>query len=175
MFVWMIVSNIVPIMAVLYPDIFVFLWIFLATKFVPWWIPWLGLIFGALIGEVISDFLWYKYWVKVLEKDFFQKENIKTWIEKMKDNPVKTLIIGKLIPGIVRIVPVLAGALKMDFKKFLIIDFLMIIYWISYLFLVWMVWFHIALHFLWEKVWYLFPLLILIYLIWEYLKNKKKL
>jgi membrane protein DedA with SNARE-associated domain len=69
----------------------------------------------------------------------------------------------------------LAGALKMDFKKFLIIDFLMIIYWISYLFLVWMVWFHIALHFLWEKVWYLFPLLILIYLIWEYLKNKKKL
>jgi len=64
----------------------------------------------------------------VLEKEIFQKENIKTWIEKMKANPVKTLIIGKLIPGIVRIVPVLAGALKMDFKKFLIIDFLMIIY-----------------------------------------------
>ena len=46
----------------------------------------------------------------------------------MKANPVKTLIIGKLIPGIVRIVPVLDGALKMDFNKFLIIDFLMIIY-----------------------------------------------
>jgi len=172
-FVWMIIANIVPITFVLYPDIFVFLGIFLATKFLSWWIPWLILIFAALIGEIISYFIWYKYWVKVLEKDFFQKENVKPWIEKLRNNQIKTLIIGKMLPGVVRFIPILAGAIKMDFKKFLIYDFLMIVYGISYLFLVWIVGLKVALHFFWEKVWYIFPILVIGYLVWEYYKNRK--
>ena len=172
-FVWMIIANIVPITFVLYPDIFVFLGIFLASKFFPWWIPWLVLIFWAFLGEIISYYIGYKFWVKILEKDFFQKENVKSWIDKLKKNQVKTLLMWKLIPWIVRIIPVLAGSIKMDFKKFLFYDFLMIVYWISYLFLVWIVGLKVALHFFWDRVWYVFPILVIWYLLWEYFKNNK--
>ena len=174
-FVWMIISNIVPITFVLYPDIFVFLGIFLAIKFFPWWIPWLALIFWALIWEIISYFIWYKYGIKLLEKNFFQKKNIKILIRKLKSNQVKMLIIWKLIPAIVRFIPVLAGAIKMDFKKFLFYDFLMIIFGISYLFLVWIMGLKVALHFFGEKVWYVFPVLVMWYLGWEYYKSRQKI
>jgi len=175
MFFWMIIANIFPIMFILYPDIFIFLWIFLATKFLPWWIPYLLLIIWAFIWESISYFIWYKYWEKILQHKLIKnnKKVIKI-LEKIKENQVKTLVIWKLVPGIVRIIPVISGAIKMDLKKFLLFNFLMIVYWISYLFIVWIIGLKIALHFLWEKAWYIIIPLVIIYIFYEYLKRRRK-
>ena len=171
----MIIANIFPVMFFLYPDIFIFLWIFLATKFLPWWIPYLLLIIWAFIGETISYFIWYKYWEKILNHKFIKNnQKIIKLVEKIKKNQIKTLIVGKLIPWVVRIMPVVSWAIKMDLKKFLIINFLMIVYGITYLFVVWLVGFKIALHFLGEKAWYLLIVLVVWYLVFEYVRRRKE-
>jgi len=174
-FIGMIIANIFPIMFFLYPDIFIFLWIFLATKFVPVRVPYILLIIWAFIGETISYFIGYKYWDKILTHKFIQNnEKIIKFVEKLKNNQVKTLVIGKLIPWIVRVIPVISWAIKMDLKKFLIINFFMIVYGITYLFIVWLVWFKLALHFLGEKAWYLLIVIVIWYLIFEYIRRKRK-
>ena len=173
-FFWMIIANIFPIMFFIYPDIFIFLWIFLATKFLPVWIPYILLILWAFIWETISYFIWYKYGDKILTHKFIKNnKKIIELVEKIKKNQVKTLIIWKLIPGVVRLIPVVSWAIKMDLKKFLIVNFLMIVYGITYLFVVWLVWFKIAFKFLWEKAWYLLIVIVVWYLIFEYVRRRK--
>jgi len=171
---WMAISNIVPITFFILPDIFVFLWIFMAVKLVSWWIPWALLILGAIIWESISYFVWYKYGDKILKMRVFKSSFAKSFIEKIKKNQVKYFIIWKFTPWLMRIVPFSAGLIKMDFKKFLFYNFIMIVYWISYLFIVWIVWFKVALHFLWENAIYLFAVAVIIYLWWEIWKRKNK-
>ncbi len=173
LFFWMLISNIIPITFIIYPDIFVFLWIFIAAKLLPWRIPWIILIIWAFIWETISYFIWLKYWKKILKHKFFKNKKTNIRISKLKKNQTKTFIVWKLIPWIVRFIPFFAWIIKFDFNKFLILDFLMIIYWISYLFIVRLVWIKIAINFLWDIVRIILPIIIIIYLIVEYHRNKK--
>lgn len=171
---WMAISNIVPITFFLLPDIFVFLWIFIAVKLAPWRIPWSLLVIGALIGESISYLIWYKYWSRLLKLKMFKSSVGKKFFEKIKKNQIKFFIIWKLTPWLMRIVPFTAGVIKMDFKKFLLCNFIMIVYWISYLFIVWIAWFKVALHFLWKNAIYLFIVAIIVYLWWKIWQRKNK-
>jgi len=80
---WMTITNIFPIMFFVLPEIFIFLWIFLA-KTLPWYIPYLAIVIWAILWEQLNFFLWYKYWEKILESRFLQKEISKKWIKKIQ-------------------------------------------------------------------------------------------
>ena len=173
-FGWMLVTNIFPIMFFVLPEIFIFLWIFLA-KFLPWYIPYLSIVLWAIIWEWINFYLWYKYWEKILEKKFFQKDLVKTYIEKLKNNPVKTLVIWKLIPGVIWIIPILSWVIKMNPWKFMITNSVMVAFSIFNMFLIWYFWISIFEKYFWPKVYIVIWILLVILLIYHAIKIIKKL
>lgn len=175
-FILIIISNIFPLMFFILPDIAVFLWIFIAKKITVWYIPYILLIVWAFIWEFISYLIWYKYWYKILEHKYLQKDLLQNWIQKLKKNPIKILILWKITPWITRFIAVLSWCLKTDIKKYAIINLIMLIYSISFMFVVWLVW----INFLWkyikeDYIWYsIFWILILyaIYHIYQMIKRK---
>ncbi len=173
-FIGIIITNIFPVMIFVYPDIFIFLGLFLAVKFFPWYVVWVVLVFGAFIWEIISYFIWSNFWNKILKFKFFQNQKIIEWIANMKNNSGKYFLIWKLIPGVVRVAPVVAWIIKMEIKKFLLLDFIMIIYGITYFFVVWLIGFNMLQHFLGDYVWYVVSFIILAYIFWEYYKRRIK-
>jgi len=148
-FLWMITTNIFPIMFFILPEIFIFLWIFLA-KHIAWYIPYIFIILWAIIWEQINFYLWYKNWEKILNTKFFQKDISQKYIKKLKKHQIKTIIIWKLIPWIIWIIPILSGVIKMNPWKFFILNSIMITIAITNMFLIW--YFGIS---IWEK--YLWP------------------
>ncbi len=167
-FFWILITNIVPVMFFFYPDIFVFISVFLIQNWIlPWYIPWGLLIVWAFIWEYISFYIWKKYWIHILEHKFFQKDLSKKWIEKLRKNWVKTLIIWKLLPWVWWFIPVLSWITKIDTKKFLIWDFIMITYAVSAVFFSWLVWLHFAEQWFWKKVWFILWWILIIYIIWH--------
>jgi len=179
-FFWILLTNIVPVMFFLYPDIFIFISIFLVKKWIlMWYIPWWLLIVWAFIWEYISFYIWKKYWVHILEHKYFQKDISKKWIKKLEQNWVKTLIIWKVLPWIWWFIPVLSGITKMDTKKFLFWDFVMITYAVSAVFFSWLLWLHFAEQWFGKKVWFIIWWLLIVYIIWHLIyefkikKNKK--
>ena len=173
-FVLMIVTNIFPIMIFIYPDIAIFLWVFIAKEITIWYIPYIILIIWAFIWEFISYLIWYRYWHKILEHRFLKKNIAKKWIEKLKQKPIKTLIIWKLLPWIVWIIPILSGALKTNPVKFTIVDLIMIIYSISLMFLVRLIWISFLERYLWKHIRYIVFIGIILYVfyhIYKIIKN----
>jgi len=173
-FGWMLVTNIFPVMFFVLPEIFIFLWIFL-SKFLPWHIPYLSIVLWAIIWEWINFYLWYKYWEKILEKKFFQKDLVKTYIKKLKNNPIKTLVIWKLIPGVIWIIPILSWVIKMNPWKFMITNSVMVAFSIFNMFLIWYFWISIFEKYFWPKVYIVIWILLVILLIYHAIKIIKKL
>ena len=167
-FFWILITNIVPVMFFFYPDIFVFISVFLIKNWiVSWYIPWWLLIVGAFIWESISFFIWKKYWIHILDHKFFKKDLAQKWLEKLRKNWVKTLIIWKLLPWVWWFIPVLSWITKIDTKKFLIWDFIMITYAVSAVFFSWLVWLYFAEQWFWKKVWFILWWILIIYIIWH--------
>jgi len=177
-FFWILITNIVPVMFFFYPDIFIFISVFLVKNWlISWYIPWLLLIIWALIWEYISFFIWKMYWKKILEHKYFQKDLIKKWVEKLYKNGVKTLIIWKIIPWVWWFIPVLSWITNLETKKFIFWDFIMIIYAISWVFFTWLIWLHFAEKIFWPIVrtilWWCFIIYVIWHLVYEFIiKNK---
>ncbi len=178
-FFWILITNIVPLMFFIYPDVFIFISVFLIkNRILPWYIPWWLLIIWAFIWEYISFYIWKKYWIHILDHKFFQKGLSKKWIGKLKENWIKTLIIWKMLPWIWWFIPVLSGITKLDTKKFLILDFIMILYGISLVFFSWLLWLNVAEEWFGKKVWFIIWWILIIYiighLIYEFKFKKNK-
>lgn len=175
-FILMTISNIFPIMFFILPDIAIFLWIFIAKKMTVWYIPYILLIVWAFIWEFISYLIWYKYWYKILEHKYLQKDIVQKWINKLEQNPIRILIIWKITPWVSRFIAVLSGCLKTNPIKYAIVNFIMVIYGISSIFLVWLVW----INFLWQYIkeqyiWYSILWILVLYGIFYIYKMKRKL
>ncbi len=178
-FFWILITNIVPLMFFIYPEIFIFISIFLVKNWIlPWYSSWWLLIIWAFIWEYISFYIWKKYWIHILDHKFFQKGLSKKWIGKLKENWIKTLIIWKMLPWIWWFIPVLSGITKLDTKKFIFWDFIMITCAISTVFFSWLVWLHFAEEWFGKKVWFIIWWILIIYiighLIYEFKFKKNK-
>lgn len=167
MFFLMFISNIVPITFFLYPDIILLFWVFLAKKVVVWYwyIPFILLIVSAYLGEIISFHIWRKYWKKLLDYKFFRKDVSKKRIEKFQRNSVKTLIIWKIMPWVVWFVPVFSWITRMDFKKFLIVNLIMVTYSISMTFLIMLFGINLLESHIWKNVWIFVWIFLITYMI----------
>jgi len=177
-FFWILITNIVPIMFFLYPDVFIFIAVFIVKQnLLVWYVPFIILIFWAWIGEIISYYIWRKYWVKILDYKIFQKDISKKWVEKLKKNSVKTFIIWKVLPAVGWFIPVLSWIIKMDPRKFVILDLIMITIAISGVYFTWIIWAHFLQKWFWIKIWFILWAIFIIYiighLIYEF-KIKKK-
>lgn len=175
----MFASNIVPVMFFIYPDIALLFGVFLAKKVVVWYwyIPYILLILWAYLWEIISFYIWKKYWNKILDYKFFKKDVSKKRIERFHRNSIKTLIIWKLVPWVVWFIPVFSWITKMDSKKFLIINLIMVTYSISMTFLFMLLGVNLLEKHIWERVRIAIWVLLAIYIIWHLIyefKIKKK-
>jgi len=172
-FAMIVITNIFPIMFFVIPDIAIFLWIFIAKKITVWYIPYILLIIWAFLWEFISYYMWYKYWYKILEHKFLKKDIIQKWINKLKEHPIKTLILWKLTPWVTRFIAILSGSLKTEPIKFSIINLIMIVYSISWMFLVRLIWISFLEKYLWEYIWYILFIGLIIYIFYHIYKIKK--
>lgn len=142
-FIWMLVSNLFPIMFFLFPEIIITSSIYLSSEtHISIYLVFLFSLFWAIIWETISFFIW-----KHIKKDFLYKFFKKENVDKLKDifhkHHKKSIIIGKMMPGITWLVPVFFGLIHYDFKKFFILNSLMILYSLATFFFSIVVWFSI--------------------------------
>ncbi len=170
----MLITNIFPVMIFILPDIAIFLWIFIANKVSVWYVPYILLIIWAFLWELISYFMWYKYWKKILQHKLLKKDIVDTWVRKLKQHRIKTLIIWKLIPWVMWFMPVLSWTIKINPILFSIINFIMIIYSISLMFFIWTTWLELLENYVWEYIWYLLFTILLIYIVYHIYSIKKK-
>jgi len=172
-FFWMIITNIFPIMFFILPEIFIFWGIFLA-KHINWYIPYLAIVLWAIIWEQINFYLGYKYWKKILKTKFFQHNLVEKYMNKLKNNQVKTIIIWKLIPGVIWIIPILSGILKINPIKFFIINSIMITLAILNMFLIWYFGIYVWEKFLWKNIYIITWIFILFLFFFHLFKIIKK-
>ena len=159
----LIITNIFPVMFFVLPDIFIYLWLFLVKNGQIWYIPYLVIVFWAIIWEWINYFIWYKFWKKLLKESYMENEKIKKWIEKIRKNPIKNIAIWKLIPGIIWLIPLLAGFLKIDFIKFFIVNSIMVFVSIAIVFLWYFGVLSILEKYFWYKIWILFAVILFVF------------
>ena len=85
----------------------------------------LGYIFSYFMGKKIRDFILRsndKYWFKKKHIDYTHQ-----FFQKYGD---KTIIIGRFVPIVRSFAPTLAGAVEMNYKKFLYDSFIGALLWI---------------------------------------------
>jgi len=125
--------NIFPIMIFASPELFIMWVIYLVVSWkITLNIAFLTMVLWSIIWENISYLLWYKWKdalkeTKILKKN---KDKILAFEENLIKNPIKYLFIWKLLPFTTWIIPIFAWYLKIDFKKFLIINSIMVFWWI---------------------------------------------
>lgn len=73
-----------------------------------------GYIFSYKMGKKLRDFI-----LKSNDKYYFKKKHLEYTEEFYKKYGMKTLIIGRFIPIVRSFSPTLAGAVNMDYKKFI--------------------------------------------------------
>jgi len=134
-----LIINIIPVMIFVTPELFI-MWI--VYMVVIWKISIftaiIAMVLWSIIWEIISYILWYK-WKKILFKINFitkNKQKIQIFEKKLRENPIRYLIIWKLLPFTTWFVPIVAWYLKIDFKKFFIINSIMVFWWIFSIFFI---------------------------------------
>lgn len=93
----------------------------------------LVVIFGAVIGDIIGFYLGRKYGISLLTKFgqylFLKKEYIDKALMLVKENTVKTIILGRFSPITRTLSPFLVGASGIHTKKFWLFDSIGVIIW----------------------------------------------
>lgn len=92
----------------------------------------LEIILAATVGVVLIDSLWYFLgrtgrkivFLKNLGKKFIRKESYDHWEKQFEKYSVKTILFLRLIYGFRAFILMAAGAAKMKFSKFFILNFL---------------------------------------------------
>lgn len=173
-FLWMLFSNIFPIMFFLFPEIIITSSIYLANETkISIYLVFVFCFIWAIIWETISFFIWKKIKIDYIYR-FFKKENVDKLKEVFLKHHKKSIIIGKMMPWITWLVPVFFWLIHYNFKKFFLINSLMIFYSLASFFITIVLWFSIFdLYFKEYKI-YLFWVLILFFLFFPIYKKFKK-
>lgn len=97
----------------------------------------LEIILAAVLGIVLVDSFWYFLgragrkivFLKNLGKRFIRKESYDHWEKQLRKYSVKTILFLRLIYGFRAFILMAAGAAKMKFSKFFILNFLGSLIW----------------------------------------------
>jgi membrane-associated protein len=91
---------------------------------------------AAILGNIVGYWFGHKIGPPLFERKdsiIFKKEYLRLTNKFYERNGGKTLIIGRFLPIIRTFAPILAGVLKMEFKKFLVYNIIGAIAWIGLL------------------------------------------
>lgn len=173
-FLWMLISNLFPIMFFLFPEIII-TWVIYLWKQgnLSIYLIFFFCLIGAIIWETISYFIWKKLKKEKLYK-YFKQENIEKIEQIFHTHHKKSIIIWKMLPWITWLVPVFFWFIKYDFKKFFILNSLMIFYSLATFFATIYIWFSLFDYFFKEYSLYLFLLLISFFVFTHIYKKIKK-
>lgn len=139
-------------------------------------------VLGGVLGSIINYYIGYFYGNKAIEFILKKYKNTATHIEKsytfLKKNIKIALILSRIIPGIRTIISIVAGSVRISIKEFIAYSFIGILIWNSALILIGytigynfnLIYEHINKYSL-IVIWIVF--LILIYIWFKHLKNKK--
>ncbi len=92
------------------------------------------MILSAVFGNVVGYWFGKKLGPALFKKDdsvIFKKRYLEITREFYSQHGGKTLILGRFLPIIRTFAPILAGAIKIDFGKFMFYNFVGAILWIS--------------------------------------------
>ncbi len=94
----------------------------------------ISLVFAAIIGNIVGYWFGYKVGLPLFKKKdslIFKKKYLEVTREFYNKNGGKTIIIGRFLPIIRTFAPILAGVLKIDFKKFMLYNVAGAVAWIG--------------------------------------------
>ncbi len=170
-FLGMLISNLFPIMFFLFPEIIITWAIYLQKQGnVSVYLVFIFLLIWAIIWETISYFIWKNIKKEKLYK-YFKQENVEKIENIFHAHHKKSIIIGKILPGITWLVPVFFWFIKYDFKNFFILNSLMIFYSLATFFATIFIWFSLFDYYLKEYSIYLF-LAIIFFFVFSHLYKK---
>lgn len=173
-FLGMFLSNIFPVMFFLFPEIIITSSIYLASEtHISIYFVFLFSFIWAVLWETFSFFIWKKIKKEFLYR-FFKKENVEKLKEIFHKHHKKSIIIGKMMPGVTWLVPVFFWLIHYDFKKFFLINSIMIFYSLATFFFSIVVWFSIFDMYLSEYKIHLFVILIIFFIFFHLYKKIKK-
>lgn len=86
----------------------------------------IGNVFGFWFGRKAGDALYNRK-----DSFFFRKRHIEITKEYYEKHGGKTLILGRFLPIIRTFAPILAGVIKIDFKKFMLFNVIGAVAWIG--------------------------------------------
>jgi membrane-associated protein len=90
--------------------------------------------FAAIIGNMFGYYFGYKAGETLYEKKdslFFKKSHLLTTKAFYEKHGGKTIILGRFLPIVRTFAPILAGVIKIDFKKFMVYNIIGAVAWIN--------------------------------------------
>lgn len=94
----------------------------------------ISLILAAILGNIVGYWFGYKVGPPLFKRQdslIFKKKYLEVTREFYNKNGGKTIIIGRFLPIIRTFAPILAGVIKVDFKKFMLYNVVGAIAWIG--------------------------------------------
>jgi membrane protein DedA with SNARE-associated domain len=162
-FFGMLISNLFPIMFFFFPEIVITSSVYIVKEWnISIYVVFLFCLFWAIIWETTSYFIG-----KHINKDklykYFWEERVKKIESIFLTHHKKSIIIWKMLPRVTRIVPVFFGFIRYDFKRFFMLNSLMIIYSLTTSMISLFVGFAVFDYYFKDYSFYLFIILIIIF------------
>jgi len=127
-FVWMLISNVFPFMFFVFPEIIITSAIYHSTENLnSIYIIFIFSLFWAIIWETISFFIGKNINSNFLYK-YIKQDKLKKLTDIFTKHGTKSIITWKLLPWITWFVPVFFGFIQYEFKKFFLLNSIMILY-----------------------------------------------
>jgi len=99
----------------------------------------LGLIFAAFAGNLVGYWFGYRTGPLLYKRNdtfFFKKKYLKAAEAFYRKQGAFALILGRFVPIVRTFAPIFAGVVKLDYKKFILFNFLGAVLWITSLTLI---------------------------------------
>ncbi len=93
-----------------------------------------SMCFAAIVGNMFGYYFGYKAGETLYEKKdslFFKKSHLLTTKAFYEKHGGKTIILGRFLPIVRTFAPILAGVIKIDFKKFMFYNIVGALAWIN--------------------------------------------
>jgi membrane-associated protein len=99
----------------------------------------LGLIFAAFAGNLVGYWFGYRTGPLLYKRSdsfFFKKKYLKVAEAYYRKQGAFALILGRFVPIVRTFAPIFAGVVKLDYKKFVLFNFIGAVLWITSLTLI---------------------------------------
>jgi membrane-associated protein len=93
-----------------------------------------AMCFAAIVGNMFGYYFGYRAGETLYEKKdslFFKKSHLLTTKAFYEKHGGKTIILGRFLPIVRTFAPILAGVIKIDFKKFMLYNIIGAVSWIN--------------------------------------------